>query len=101
MINTGQTIKLLRTIDGQGQGETAKKLGITRSYLCQVENGRKQPSLAFLKQIAQHYSVPLSLLVFVEQTVDENDAIFTELRDIFSKLLAFKVSRMKEQTDLD
>jgi transcriptional regulator with XRE-family HTH domain len=95
-MNTGHVIKLIRTADGLGQGDLAKKLNVSRTYLCQIENGRKQPSLSFLKQVACQFSVPLPLLVAGEQMQDGNDEIFAGLREIFAKVLASRTPHKKE-----
>jgi len=93
--NTGHIIKLIRTADGLGQGDLAEKLNVSRTYLCQIENGRKQPSLSFLKQFSNQFSVPLPLLVVGEQIENENEEIFAELREIFAKVLASRASQKK------
>lgn len=94
-MNTGHIIKLIRTADGLGQGDLAKKLNVSRTYLCQIENGRKQPSLSFLRHFACQLSVPLPLLVVGEQMQNENDEIFAELKDIFAKVLASRAVQKK------
>ena len=94
-MNTGHIIKLIRTADGLGQGDLAEKLNVSRTYLCQIENGRKQPSLSFLKQFSNQVSVPLPLLVVGEQIENENEEIFAELREIFAKVLASRASQKK------
>jgi transcriptional regulator with XRE-family HTH domain len=94
-MNTGKIIKLIRVADGLGQGELAQKLNISRTYLCQIENGRKQPSLSFLKHFSQRFSIPLPLLVLGEQIQDENNEIFHELREIFVKILTLRESHTK------
>ena len=95
-MNTGHIIKLIRTADGLGQGDLAKKLNVSRTYLCQIENGRKQPSLSFLKQFSCQLSVPLPLLVAGEQIQNGNDEIFAGLREIFAKVLASRASQKKD-----
>ncbi len=95
-MKTGHIIKLIRTADGLGQGDLAEKLNISRTYLCQIENGRKQPSLSFLKQFSCQFSIPLPLLVADEQIQNENDEIFSELREIFVKVLASRVSQKRD-----
>jgi len=47
-------IKELREQTGLTQEKFASKIGISRIYLCQLENGHKlNPSIALLKRIAQ------------------------------------------------
>jgi transcriptional regulator with XRE-family HTH domain len=87
-MNTGKIIRLIRTADGLAQGAVAERLNVSRTYLCQIENGRKQPSLSFLKNFSEQFSVPLSLLVFGEPSRSANDELLAQLREIFAKLLA-------------
>lgn len=44
-------IKLLREENGLRQEEMAEKIGISRSYYCEIETDKKKPSFAVLEQI--------------------------------------------------
>lgn len=94
-MNTGQIIRLIRTADGLAQGALAERLNVSRTYLCQIENGRKQASLSFLKNFSQQFSVPLPLLFFGEQTQVANDEIMAELREIFARVLVSRASQVE------
>lgn len=94
----GQIIKLIRTVEGLAQGTLAERLNVTRSYLCQIENGRKQPSLSFLRNFSKQFRVPLPLLVLGEQEHNDNDDLFSELRKILSELLTARASQLHAQT---
>ena len=76
----GQIIRLVRTVEGLPQGELARRLSVTSSYLSQVENGRKQPSLSFLKQVSEELSFPIALLVLGEQTNKAHREIFADIQ---------------------
>ncbi|MBL7154180.1 MAG: helix-turn-helix transcriptional regulator [Phycisphaerae bacterium] len=95
VMNTGQIIRLIRTADGLAQGALAERLNVSRTYLCQIENGRKQASLSFLKNFSQQFSVPLPLLFFGEQTQVANDEIMAELREIFARVLVSRASQVE------
>ena len=86
LLNPGIIIKLLRTAEGISQTRLAGMLGVSRSYLSQVENGRKQPSLPLLRQVSQALSIPLPLLVLDESQPDSD--VLAELRKILCDLLA-------------
>lgn len=45
-------IRLQRVIKKMSQEELAKKANVDRSYISQIESGRKTPSLAVLERIA-------------------------------------------------
>ena len=71
------------------QEELARKLGVTRAYLSQVENGR-EPSLAFLRAVAREFEMPVSLLLVEE---GESDSEITKnLRQLLAQLLSTKVT---------
>jgi transcriptional regulator with XRE-family HTH domain len=50
----------MRLKKGWTQVELAEMLGIDRSYLSEIENGRKDPSLRVLKTIADGFELTLS-----------------------------------------
>jgi transcriptional regulator with XRE-family HTH domain len=51
------------------QAEMADQIGISRSYLNEIERDRKEPSLDVLKKYADRFDVPLSsLMLFAERT---------------------------------
>lgn len=59
----GNRVRSLRREQGWTQIETAEMLGIDRSYLSEIETGKKDPSLTILKAIADGYKVTLSRLL--------------------------------------
>ena len=49
----GDKIRIERVIKKISQNELAKKSGISRSYLSQIETGNQEPSLSVLVRIAK------------------------------------------------
>ena len=89
-MKTGFIIKSLRSVQSMAQEEFASELDVTRAYLSQVENDKKEPSLNLMKQAAAALDIPLILLV----TGYDNDLsgpqskeVANELRSIFFYLL--------------
>lgn len=63
-----RALKLLRTFHQLSQVELAKRLGISNSYLSEIESGRKSPSVDLLDQYSEIFKLPLSsILLFSEQ----------------------------------
>jgi transcriptional regulator with XRE-family HTH domain len=56
-------VRTLRRERGWKQVEMAELLGVDLSYLSEIENGKKDPSLRVLKTIADGFSLSLSQLV--------------------------------------
>jgi transcriptional regulator with XRE-family HTH domain len=56
-------MRALRKKNGWTQVELAEQLGIDRSYLSEIETGKKDPSLRVLKTIADGFRLSLSQLL--------------------------------------
>jgi transcriptional regulator with XRE-family HTH domain len=95
----GQIIKLIRTADGLQQGQIAQSLDISRAYLSQIENGRKEPSLSFLKRCSKILRVPLPLLLLSEQTPND-DNVLAELREILAGILMARATQLSDGKQL-
>jgi transcriptional regulator with XRE-family HTH domain len=60
----GSMLRRLREVNGLTQVELAKKVGVTQSYIAQLESGRKiSPSLEMLKKLAKALDVPVATLM--------------------------------------
>lgn len=70
-MNLGKTISQLRERKGMNQGEFAKILSITQTYLSLIENNKKTPNMALLEKISEELSTPLPFIFFL--SMDEKD----------------------------
>jgi transcriptional regulator with XRE-family HTH domain len=59
-VHLGNRVRALRKKNGWTQVELAELLGIDRSYLSEIETGKKDPSLTTLKVIADGFHLTLS-----------------------------------------
>ncbi len=62
-VRLGSRVRTLRRKRGWTQVEMADALGIDRSYLSEIETGKKDPSLTILKTIADGFELTLSELL--------------------------------------
>lgn len=58
----GQAIKKQRLQKKKTQIEVAKSIGISRSYLSDIENGRYMPSVDTLIKLASYLDIDLNFL---------------------------------------
>lgn len=77
------------------QTEMAEKLGISRAYLSQIENGHCEPSLPLLKKIAKYFEIPMAVLLSDES--DSNPELVKELMDILSDVVAARILLIGEK----
>lgn len=69
MIN--DVLKKLRTIYGYKAIEMSQLLDISPSYLSEIENGKKQPSLELLRKYSDILGLKLSSLILMMESYDE------------------------------
>ena len=67
----GDVLKRIRIIYGYKASEMNPKLGISASYLSEIENNKKQPSLELLQKYADIYGIRLSSLILLSENMDE------------------------------
>jgi transcriptional regulator with XRE-family HTH domain len=64
----GEALRLVRTFHEESQSNLAQSLSISRSYLSELESGKKNPSLDLLQRYSIHFSIPLSTLVLFSES---------------------------------
>jgi len=67
----GDVLKRLRVIYGYKASEMSKMLNISPSYLSEIENGKKQPSLEHLRKYAEIFGIKLSSLILLSESYEE------------------------------
>ena len=70
-LSFGRMIESIRQADEVGQAELAKKLGVSRMYLCDVEKGRRPVTVERAAQFAKvlGYSVHQFVALAMEETL--------------------------------
>jgi transcriptional regulator with XRE-family HTH domain len=95
IIDVSKRLLELRRILGIQQKDMAQAIGITPSYLSDIENGNKtNPGFAFLHKISVHYQVSLDYLVHgigdmflpgsdrEEQKIEDFQPVFNDIEDL-------------------
>jgi transcriptional regulator with XRE-family HTH domain len=69
-----RALKIVREVHRMKQGELADSLGISKSYLSELERGEKKVSLDVLNKYASTFDVPAStFLSFMEALEGESE----------------------------
>ena len=53
----GQNLKKIRTQKKMSQGDIARNLGVDRGYIINIENGKKNPTLATVDKLSKALGV--------------------------------------------
>ena len=59
----GQNLKRIRTKKGMSQGDIARALEVHRAYISGIENGKRNPTLATIKKLADALGVSADALL--------------------------------------
>lgn len=92
----GDMIEKLRDTTGLSQRALAGKLNVDPSYLSRLESGARDPSIAFLRRLAEVTSTPLSVLLagaLMEEVPEEKRAAYER---IFGKLVELAQTQQGE-----
>ena len=80
----GELMRLIRVFNDLTLSELSKNLDISVSYLSEIENGKKQPTLDFVKQFANHFKIRPSAIMFFIEEIDRMPAK-TNMKDVVRK----------------
>ena len=72
-MNVGISIREIRKerTPQLNQSEFAKLIGITQTYLSQIETGAKTPSIEVLERISKEFEIPLPIIFWLG--IEEKD----------------------------
>jgi transcriptional regulator with XRE-family HTH domain len=69
-----EALRLVRVFHDLNQTALAERLGISKSYLSEIEGGKKPVTLELLEKYAATFNMPLSSLVFFAERVNDGGA---------------------------
>lgn len=91
-MNIGQALKKVRKDTIYTQVEWASKVGITQTYMSQIENGLKIPSLEVIAAYEEISKKPLAIILWYgieESAVPKSKRkIYQELKPLVDNLIA-------------
>lgn len=65
-----EALRLVRVFHDLNQAALAERLGISKSYLSEIESGKKPPTLDLLQKYADAFNMPLSSLLFFAENAN-------------------------------
>ena len=86
----GMRIKFLRKERGWSQEDLALEANVNKNYICDLENGRRNPSLDILERISNAFGISLSLLFKGIETIPGIQTIFDQQKYFRKRFLRKK-----------
>lgn len=66
-----EVLRLVRVFHDMNQASLAERLQISKSYLSEIESGKKKVTLELLQKYADTFGMPLSSLLFFAEQVED------------------------------
>lgn len=96
----GETLKRLRKIYGFTASELSSIINISPSYLSEIENGKKQPSLELLEKLSKLYGIKTSSLILLSEKIeDDNDRGTLFIQKMMQSLILNMSKTLEEKNE--
>ncbi len=69
--NLGKILKHIRLFNKLTQLELSEQINLSRSYLSEIESGKKIPQISVLEDYARVFDIPLSHIMLFAENYDE------------------------------
>lgn len=83
----GEALRLTRVFHDHKTSELAAALGLSASYISEIESGTKTPSMETLKKYALYFDTTVSALLFFSESMDKKGS--QKKSSIRGKLIRF------------
>ncbi len=85
----GEALRLIRVFHDCKISVLAKGIGISPSYISEIENGKKIPSMEILKKYADYFDTTISSIMFFSEDIeaDRKKPVKTAIRNKLIKFL--------------
>ncbi len=67
-----KALKTIRQFHKVKQKDFADKIGIVPSYISEIENGKKEPSLEIIEKYSKEFNIPVSSILLFSEQIDDN-----------------------------
>lgn len=85
----GEALRLIRVFHDRKINELAQEIGLSPSYISEIENGRKTPSLETIEKYAKYFNTSRGAIMFFADDIkkDKKKSFRTATRSNFIKFL--------------
>lgn len=97
----GETLKLLRIFYGYKSVEMANKLEISQSFLSEIENGKKNPTLELLNKYSKVLKIKVSTIVLLSESLTEDNESKKNIKHNIAGIGMKVLKILKENGELD
>lgn len=98
-----RALKTIRLYHNIKQSELAEIFGMSKSYLSEIESGKKTVSFDILESYSKHFEIPVSSLIFFSEELNSpsKKSVAEKFRLVFAdkilKIMEWSVERNEEK----
>lgn len=97
-----EALRLIRVFHDLKQADLADLLGISKSYLSEIEGGKKQPRIELIERYASVFKIPSSSILFFAEGLEnprESTAGSERARNAISRKVIYFLKLIEERTE--
>jgi len=83
-----EALRLIRVFHDLSQTEAASQLEISKSYLSEIEKGKKAPSLEIIDKYSRVFEIPASSILFFSENIDRGGSYAQAKSFVASKIVS-------------
>jgi transcriptional regulator with XRE-family HTH domain len=83
-----EALRLIRVYHDMKLSDVAVKLGISKSYLSEIEHGRKKPTLDIVEKYSKIFNIPVSSIMFFSENMGNTDKFQKARLAVASKVVS-------------
>ena len=85
----GEALRLIRVFHDIKQQELAERIGLSKSYVSELESGKKNPSIDVVQKYSEIFGIPASSILFFSENLDDPSNYRRAKSAIAGKVLKF------------
>lgn len=70
-----KALKLVRSFHNCTQTDLSKDLNVSVSSVCEIESGKKKPTVEYLRAFSRRFNIPLSSLILFSEHVSDKEPV--------------------------
>jgi len=95
-MSVGRSVRVARVAAGIKQKDLADRLDVSPNYLSLVENDKREPSISFLRNLANEMAIPLGLLLLnvdndLSEVSPEERVLLLHIQDLIFQIQQVKL----------
>ena len=84
-----EALRLIRVFHDMKQQELARRLGLSKSYISELESGKKVPSMEVIQKYSGEFRIPASSILFFSESLENPSKAKLVKSAIAGKVLQF------------